>query len=383
MVFQGVGLVFWLVVLAVMPRWMRDAARENEAIRERAGRLVELGGESMSFMAAWEGNEYWLSASRRSAVACCRISGIALTCTGPFGDPGEWEDDLIGFSACRAKQPLTPVFYSVHRGQRDYLLKSGWHSIEVGGEMVVDPRSRKTTGKKWQDIRTAINKAKREGVTDVYSTFADAPFDVREQIEDISDEWTSDKALPEMKSTLGSVKELRDPRVKPLYAIDENGRVLGITSWMPTWRDGRLTGWTLDFMRHSADSPNGIMEFLIARMAQRPHDEGEADPNNAVEFMSLSAAPLAGMNPERDDNTDENGNTAEGMVILQRGLQLVANLMEPAYGFRSLFNCKRKFQPTEEPVYVCYQDSAKLAQSGLAVVRAYVPSVTVKQAVAC
>lgn len=96
--------------------------------------------------------------------------------------------------------------------------------------------------------------------------------------------------------------------------------------------------------------------------------------------MSLSAAPLAGMNPERD-NTDENGNTSEGMVILQHGLQLVANLMEPAYGFRSLFNFKRKFQPAEEPVYVCYRDSAKLAQIGLAVVRAYVPTVTVKQAV--
>ena len=30
---------------------------------------------------------------------------------------------------------------------------------------------------------------------------------------------------------------------------------------------------------------------------------------------------------------------------------------------------------------MCYRDSAKLAQIGLAVVRAYVPTVTVKQAV--
>lgn len=379
-VFQGVGLVFWLIVLVVMLRWMKDATQENEAVRERTGRLAELGGESMSFMATWEGNQYWLSPSKRSAVAYRTVNGIALTCTGPFGDPAEWESDLKEFSSFCAKQSLIPVFYSVHRGQRDFLLKSGWHSIEVGGEMVVDPRSWKTTGKKWQDIRTAINKAKREGITDVYSSFADAPFDVREQIEDISDEWTSGKALPEMKFTLGGVEELRDPRVKLLYAIDADGRVLGVTSWMPTWRDGRLVGWTLDFMRHRTDSPNGIMEFLIARMAQRLHDEGEADPQNAVEFMSLSAAPLAGMNPERD-NTDENGNTSEGMVILQHGLQLVANLMEPAYGFRSLFNFKRKFQPAEEPVYVCYRDSAKLAQIGLAVVRAYVPTVTVKQAV--
>ena len=42
----------------------------------------------------------------------------------------------------------------------------------------------------------------------------------------------------------------------------------------------------------------------------------------------------------------------------------------------SLFNFKRKFQPAEAPVYVCYPDPAALPQIGLAVVRAYVPSVT-------
>ena len=182
-----------------------------------------------------------------------------------------------------------------------------------------------------------------------------------------------------MKFTLGAVEELRDTRVQLLYAIDADGRVLGVTSWLPTWRDGRLIGWTLDFMRHRTDSPNGIMEFLIARMAQRLHDEGEANPDEAVEFMSLSAAPLAGMDPDRD-NTDETGASNEGTRMLHHSLQIVANLMEPAYGFHSLFNFKRKFQPSENPVYVCYRDMAKLPQIGLAVVRAYVPSVTVSQA---
>ena len=240
----------------------------------------------------------------------------------------------------------------------------------------MDPRGWKTTGKKWQDVRTAINKAKRDGVTDVQSTFLEASLDVREQIEDISEEWAQLKALPEMKFTLGGVEELRDPRVRLLYAIDADGRVLGVTSWLPTWRDGRIVGWTLDFMRHRTDSPNGIMEFLIARMAERLRDEGLADPEHAVEFMSLSAAPLAGMNPERDNAREGGVAAGEGTQVLQHALQIVADWMEPAYGFHSLFNFKRKFQPAEAPVYVCYPDPAALPQIGLAVVRAYVPSVT-------
>lgn len=375
-VYQGVGLVFWIVVLVVVIRWMSDVSESNERAQARAERLVETGGESMSFMTTWEGNSYWLSPTGKSAVAYRVLNGIALTCTGPFGEPSEWMDDLTGFTQYCVERSLSPVFYSVHREQRDALLEAGWSSIEVGSEMVVDPRGWKTTGKKWQDVRTAINKAKRDGVTDVQSTFLEASLDVREQIEDISEEWAQLKALPEMKFTLGGVEELRDPRVRLLYAIDADGRVLGVTSWLPTWRDGRIVGWTLDFMRHRTDSPNGIMEFLIARMAERLRDEGLADPEHAVEFMSLSAAPLAGMNPERDNAREGGVPAGEGTQVLQHALQIVADWMEPAYGFHSLFNFKRKFQPTEAPVYVCYPDPAALPQIGLAVVRAYVPSVT-------
>ena len=45
-----------------------------------------------------------------------------------------------------------------------------------------------------------------------------------------------------MKFTLGGVEELHDPRVRILYAIDAEGTVLGVTSWLPTWRDGRIIG---------------------------------------------------------------------------------------------------------------------------------------------
>ena len=145
-----------------------------------------------------------------------------------------------------------------------------------------------------------------------------------------------------MGFTLGGVDELVDPRVKLLYAVDADGKVLGVTSWLPTYENGKVVGWTLDFMRHRTDSVNGIMEFLIARMAERLRDEGE------VRFMSLSAAPLAGMSGEGH----EQGESA----VLDHVLQMVADIMEPAYGFHSLFrfklirrNCRRSRLPSRRP----------------------------------
>jgi lysylphosphatidylglycerol synthetase-like protein (DUF2156 family) len=53
--------------------------------------------------------------------------------------------------------------------------------------------------------------------------------------------------------------------------------------------------------------------------------------------------------------------------------------MEPAYGFKSLFFFKRKFQPEADPIFLCYPDSAKLAQIALAVVSSYVPDLNASQ----
>ncbi|BDR55012.1 membrane protein [Bombiscardovia apis] len=365
---NSVGFIFWFIVLIVLLSWMRSSVLQNEDERLKANALVETGGESMTFMTTWEGNNYWFSSTGHSAIAYRVLHGIALTTTGPFGDPDEYISDLHEFWHYCTEHSWSPVFYSVHKPQRDELVAHGWTSLEVGSEMVVTPSTWETRGKKWQDIRTAINKAKKSNYHDELSTFNDAPWDVQSQIVAISEQWAELKALPEMKFTLGGLDELRDPRVALLYAIDAEGTVLGVTSWMPTYREGKVVGWTLDFMRHRTDAPNGIMEFLIARMAERLRDEGE------VEFMSLSAAPLAGMNPERDNQ----GETTP--QILQHALQLVADLMEPAYGFKSLFFFKKKFQPSEHPVYICYPDPAQLVQIGLAVVQAYLPDLKASQA---
>lgn len=363
-VYQCVGPVFWLIALGCAWDCLRDRSMVNDVFRHRVDEIIARGGESMSFMATWQGNDYWFSATGRSAIAYRVSYGVALTVTGPFGDPSEYEDDMHAFAEFCARHSWTPVFYSIHDGQREQLEAAGWDSLDVGTEMVVDPSAWQTRGKKWQDVRTAINKAKRDGIVDVLTTFKQAPFTVQAQIREISAQWAGEKALPEMGFTLGGLDELVDSRVRLLYAVDADGRVLGVTSWLPTYERGKVVGWTLDFMRHRTDSVNGIMEFLIARMAERLRDEGD------VRFMSLSAAPLAGMG----------GDGTEQSAVLDHVLQMVADIMEPAYGFHSLFRFKLKFHPEESKVYICYPDAAKLPQISLAVAQAYVPSLTPAEA---
>lgn len=370
-VYEGVGPVFWLITI-IMIRWcLLDAGEVDESSRQLASKLVQIDGESMSFMTTWQDNHYWFSPSGRSAIAYRVEHGIALSVTGPFGARDEWDEDIAQFVQFCIANSWTPVFYSIHEHQREILVNQGWSSLAVGTEMIVHPRTWQTRGKKWQDVRTAINKAKREGMIDVLTTFDEAPLGIQSQIVEISEQWTEEKALPEMRFTLGGIEELMDNRVRLLYALDAQGVVQAVTSWLPTYRDGVIIGWTLDFMRHRPDSENGVMEFLIARMAERLQEED-------AEFMSLSAAPLAGLSVVGSSDNLSEGDAADsqqsdGTQILAHVLQAVADLIEPAYGFHSLFRFKLKFQPQEEGVYIAYPDAAKLAQIALAVTQSYLP----------
>lgn len=364
--FHSVGPLFVLCTLAASISPMLDTQlKDDPGHPARVKELLRIGGgSSLSFMASWQGNSYWFDPMSNAAIAFQVKSGVAITVTGPFGDLNAPPRDVMRrFATYCDEQGWIPVFYSVPGTYRDDLASLGFTIMEVGEESVLRPQEWKTTGKKWQDVRSAINRAAKDGVRSVWTSYADLTIRTARQITQISEEWVSDKALPEMEFTLGGLDELRDPDVKLMLAVDAEDRIQGVTSWLPTWREGTIIGWTLDFMRRRPDSMPGIMEFLIAESAVHMKEEG-------IEFLSLSAAPLAG----------SMGGASGDRSSLDELLEFLSSSLEPVYGFRSLLNFKKKFQPEFVPVLMAFPDSLQLPQIGLALTRAYLPSLSMTQA---
>lgn len=255
------------------------------------------------------------------------------------------------------------MFYSIDGRHVGYFRSIGWHTMVIAEETVLRPASLEMTGKKWQDVRTSINRAQRAGVCAVWTSYAALPLVQSMQLAEMSEQWVADKGLPEMGFTLGGIDELQDPEVRLMLALDGSGRIHGVTSWLPSYRNGQVMGWTLDFMRRRADSINGVMEFLIAETARRMRSEN-------VEFLSLSGAPLA----HTATTPDASG--------IDRVLDVISTTLEPAYGFRSLLRFKRKFQPELHPLLMAYPDPASLPMIGAALARAYLPHLSLKSAAA-
>jgi phosphatidylglycerol lysyltransferase len=222
-------------------------------------------------------------------------------------------------------------------------------------------------GKKFQDIRTAMNNAAKAGIHAEWVRYPTAGRSIQTQILAISEEWVADRKLPEMGFTLGGVDELNDPEVRCLLAIDSHHQVHAVTSWLPVYRNGRITGWTLDFMRRRSSGFRAAMEFLIASAATSLKKEG-------YEFLSLSGAPLARVPADPHTGANPAGSSAPGG--LDRLLDSLGSALEPVYGFRSLLAFKSKFHPRYLPVFMVYPDSAALPGIGNALTRAYLPSLS-------
>lgn len=364
--YHAVGPIWWSIVLLGTIWPLRSVLDElHGADVKRVGQLLAQGGDSISHMNTWQGNRYWFDQAADAGIGYRVISGVAVTTGEPFGADRHDPDVVRRFAAFCDDNGWTPAFYSVGADYGRVFHEMGWRSLQVAQETVLHPVTWSTTGKKWQDIRSSINRADRAGMQTIWSSYGALSVGVARQITEISEEWVADKELPEMGFTLGGLEELKAPEVRLLIAVDGDGVVHAVTSWLPVYGDGAVVSWTLDFMRRRSDSMNGVMEYLIAEAALRFQADG-------IQEMSLSAAPLAQLGGS--DPADDG--------VIERLLRYLGDALEPVYGFRSLLAFKNKFQPEERVLLLCYADPIALPQIGLAVARAYLPDMSVRDAAA-
>jgi len=319
--------------------------------------LREHGGGTLSWMTTWEGNSYARSAA--GIVAYQRRAGVALALADPIGPADARADAVADFIRTAENAGLVPCFFSADDATRQ-AVPSTWRSIVVADDTIVDLPGLEFTGKRWNSVRTSLNRAGRDEMTFKMTHLKAESWGVQQQLRAISEAWVGDKDLPEMRFTLGTLEEAEDPEVRLALALAPNGDVDGFLSWLPVYGEGgTVCGWTLDLMRRRDGGFAPVMEYLIGSSARQFSDEG-------AEIMSLSGAPLAHEYPPD-----------AGMISALS--DRLAEALEPVYGFGSLHRFKQKFHPRYETMYLLFRDEADLAAIGTALTRAFLPDATLRQ----
>ncbi len=356
----------WLVMLVYLI-WVRRAfgARRKTKLGiqpsptadDMKKELRTHGGGTLSWMTTWDGNSY--ARVTGGIVAYQRRNGVALALADPIGPADSRAEAVTEFIRTAEQAGLVPCFFSADEATRA-AVPSTWRSIVVADDTIVDLPGLEFTGKRWNSVRTSLNKAGREDMTFRMTHLKSESWGVQQQLRAISEAWVGDKDLPEMRFTLGTLEEAEDPEVRLALAIAPNGDVDGFLSWLPVYGEGgTVHGWTLDLMRRRDGGFGPVMEYLIGSSAQQFSEEGAA-------IMSLSGAPLAHDYPP------------DAGVIAALSDRL-AEALEPVYGFGSLHRFKQKFHPRYETMYLLFRDESDLTRIGGALTRAFLPDATLRQ----
>jgi len=358
--------IMWLLLLAylIAVRHAFRAGRRSELGLRPAPDVDDVkemlrahGGGTLSWMTTWEGNSY--ARTTHGIVAYQRRAGIALALADPLGPAESRAESVQEFIRMAESAGLVPCFFSADEATRD-AVPATWRSLVVADDTIVDLPGLEFTGKRWNSVRSSLNRAGREEMTFRMTRLADEPWGIQAQLRAISEMWVGDKGLPEMGFTLGTLVEAEDPEVRLALAISPHGDVDGFLSWLPVYGEGGIVrGWTLDLMRRREGGFGPVMEFLIGSSARVFSDEG-------AEIMSLSGAPLA------HDYPPDAG-------MLATLSDKLAEMLEPVYGFRSLHRFKQKFHPRYETMYLLFRDESDLTRIGAGLTRAFLPDATLRQ----
>ncbi|WP_226531377.1 bifunctional lysylphosphatidylglycerol flippase/synthetase MprF [Microbacterium paraoxydans] len=358
---------FLWVIMLVYLIWVRHAfhARRKSKLGiqpsptpdDMKRELRTHGGGTLSWMTTWDGNDY--ARVPGGVVAYQRRNGVALALADPIGPEDARVEAVQEFIRTAELAGLVPCFFSADEATRA-AVPSTWRSIVVADDTIVDLPGLEFTGKRWNSVRTSLNKAGREDMTFRMTHLKAESWGVQQQLRAISEAWVGDKDLPEMRFTLGTLDEAEDPEVRLAIALAPNGDVDGFLSWLPVYgHEGEVRGWTLDLMRRREGGFGPVMEFLIGSSARQFSDEG-------AQIMSLSGAPLAHDYPP------------DAGVIAALSDRL-AEALEPVYGFGSLHRFKQKFHPRYETMYLLFRDESDLTRIGGALTRAFLPDATLRQ----
>jgi phosphatidylglycerol lysyltransferase len=308
------------------------------------------GVDSMSYFAK-QADKRRFSVNDRAFLGFRVTNRVALVAGDPIGEERAIPATIDAFVALCRSNDWVPAFYETSGRYLEAYAAHGLKWFTIGQEAVLNLPAWSLSGGSVAKVRQFVNKVRREApdlkVVEYHRHGSTQEYD--EQLEEISAEWLATKSGGEMGFNLGifSVEELGDKRT--LIAQRGDGTIEAFVTWLP-YRTGRAV--VLDAMRHRTQAQSGVMDLLIAESALLFKMEG-------LEALSLAMAPMANVRVDAP------------VSPYDRGVKLIFDHLSAVYGYRTLFQYKKKFGPVWEARYLVFPRADLLARIAYTLVRVH------------
>ncbi|HET6912784.1 MAG TPA: bifunctional lysylphosphatidylglycerol flippase/synthetase MprF [Rhodanobacteraceae bacterium] len=326
-----IGLVLYLM-------WQAFAVRRsplplpNRAQLERARNVYRQhgGGEFAHLTLMGDKHLFW-AADHAAVIAYGTIRDRLVALGTPSGPEPAIERAILDFRRFADHQDRVPVFYEVLEPDLHRYHDLGFDLFKLGELATVPLAEFSLAGKRWEDLRAAVNRAQREKLT---FQIAEPPFDTAllDDLERVSEAWLADRNAAEKGFSLGRF----DPEYfswSPIALVRREGELVAFANIQPPYGPNGTA--SVDLMRQTPDAPRGSMDFLFAQVMQWAQHQGH-------ERFSLGMAPLSnvGIHPYARINEQL------AALAFRYGNRL--------YNYQGLRRYKDKFKPEWTGAYLAY-----------------------------
>ncbi len=299
--------------------------------RKKTYDLVNRFGKNpMDYMTLMSDKHYFFGEMTEGVIAYVMVNNIMVIC----GDIICAKEDAVTFlSEIRRfayKNNWKLLFMDITEEFRTAYEDLDFGMIKIGEDACVRLSEFTLSGKPRAKVRANINHAKKNGlVVKEYEPLKQRNQAVEHEINEISQEWFKQKGA-EMGFMLGGLALENPLGRRYFYSENADGQMQAFIIFVP-YAQG--SGYMADVTRRRDAAPNGAMEIIFAQAFEKMAQEG-------VTWGNIGLCPLANM--DKDDKS-----------ITTQLFQFVYENLNGVYGFKGLYQAKKKWAPTDwQPRYI-------------------------------
>jgi lysylphosphatidylglycerol synthetase-like protein (DUF2156 family) len=281
------------------------------------------------------GKSHLFSAAGTAALAYRTRLGYTVVSGDPIGDEAQFAGLVADFAAmCHTRGWRIAVLGCGERRLELWsdsaVLGQSLRAVPMGRDVVIDVSNFKMKGRKFRNLRQAVNRTHNSGIT--------TEIVAEQELDDMQRAELTEMLLASPKGAhtdrgfcmnLDSVLEGRYPGIQLIVARDASGRVQGFDRFTTA---GGGSDVSLDVPWRRRGAPNGIDERLNIDMISAAKDAG-------AQRLSLAFASF----PEIFDD--------EHRSRLQRCFYLLIHFLDPFIALESLYRYVHKFHALAERRY--------------------------------
>ncbi|MCE9520089.1 MAG: phosphatidylglycerol lysyltransferase domain-containing protein [Verrucomicrobia bacterium] len=234
---RGGSLLTAFIVLALIlrPVLKRRHPETTEEDRAKVRQIIaEHGRDPMDHFALLPDKRYFFGANGKGVIAYALWRKFAVALADPIC-PAESRAVMIhAFARFCKSQDWQPMFYCSHVANRPLYEEEGFANFKVGEDARLDVNEFKLEGGKFQNLRTARNKARKNGLTfQWYDAKPQPDHGLEAQLQLLSNDWLRRKHGGEMTFDLGSfnIDFIREFGVG--IVRNTEGRIETFATWLP------------------------------------------------------------------------------------------------------------------------------------------------------